>query len=305
MAKKRKGTAASPANATAGPPDAKRLIAELKGLIEAARSGVAQAANSALVLLYWQVGSRIRVEVLRSKRASYGERILPTLSAKLVPEYGQGFGERNLARMVRFADVFPDRDVVLALSRELGWSHFVELIPMGDALKRDFYAEMCRVERWSVRTLLGLTLVVLFGHARRGRGLSDGRTESLDDLTLYSERLKLTGRPDRIVRAGERLIPEEWKSAKRVSEGHRLQVGTYFLLIEEQYGVRPPFGVVVLGDGRRVEVKNPERLRSKVLAIAEEIRERRRALREEIPVRQPAAKCRVCGQRGNCGRKAA
>ena len=117
---------------------------------------------------------------------------------------------------------------------------------------------------------------------------------------LFSERLKLTGRPDRIVRQGKALIPEEWKSSKRVSEGHRLQLGTYFLLIEEEYGVRPPFGVVVLGDGSRVKVKNTERLRSKVLGIAERIREHRATIREEIAVRQPAAKCRACGQRAKC-----
>ena len=81
--------------------------------------------------------------------------------------------------------------------------------------------------------------------------------------------------------------------------GPRLQLGTYFLLIEEEYGVRPPFGVVVLGDGSRVKVENTERLRSKVLGIAERIREPG-DLREEIPVRQPAAKCRACGQRANC-----
>ena len=39
------------------------------------------------------------------------------------------------------------------LSAQLGWSHFVEIIPIDDPLKRDFYAEMCRAERWSVRTL--------------------------------------------------------------------------------------------------------------------------------------------------------
>lgn len=71
--------------------------------------------------------------------------------------------------------------------------------------------------------------------------------------------------------------------------------------LEEEYGVRPPIGVVVLGDGSRVEVKNTEELRSKVLSIAERIRAARKALHEEIPVRQPPAKCRVCGQRGNCG----
>ena len=111
----------------------------------------------------------------------------------------------------------------------------------------------------------------------------------------------LVGRPDRIVRQGGLLIPEEWKSAKRVSYGHRLQLGAYFLLIEEEYGERPPFGVVVLGDGSRFEVENTEKLRSKVLAIAERVRERRRAIGQEIPVRQPAAKCRVCGQLRNCG----
>ena len=148
--------------------------------------------------------------------------------------------------------------------------------------------------------LLGLLLVVLAMRGRRNRGLGSGQTVALDDVTFYSERLKLVGRPDRIVRQGENLIPEEWKSAKRVSEGHRLQLGTYFLVIEDEYGVRPPFGVVVLGDGSRTKVKNTERLRSKVLAIAEKIREHRRKLTEEIPVRPPAAKCRACGQRASC-----
>lgn len=145
-----------------GLPDPRRLVHDLRGMIEAARAGMAHAVNSALVLLYWQVGSRIREDLLCSKRASYGERILPTLSAKLVPEYGQGFSERNLARMIRFAEVFPELGIVSLLSRELGWSHFVELIPIGDALKREFYAEMCRVERWSVRTLRGKIGGMLF-----------------------------------------------------------------------------------------------------------------------------------------------
>ncbi len=81
----------------------------------------------ALLLLYWQVGQRIRTEVLGNKCAGYGEQILPTPLAKLVPEYGQGFSERNLARMVRFAEVFPDGAIVSGLSKHLGWSHFVEI----------------------------------------------------------------------------------------------------------------------------------------------------------------------------------
>jgi hypothetical protein len=129
MTKKPRTTRRTPARADEPVPDSTALLADLRELIEASRAAVAQAVNSALVFLYWQVGSRIRADVLRDKRAAYGEQILPTLSAKLIPEYGQGFSERNLARMIRFAEVFPDRDVVLSLSQRLGWSHIVEIIP--------------------------------------------------------------------------------------------------------------------------------------------------------------------------------
>jgi CRISPR-associated exonuclease Cas4 len=149
--------------------------------------------------------------------------------------------------------------------------------------------------------LLGLLLVVLSLRGRKLRGLGSGETVALDNVRLFSERLQLVGRPDRIVRDGGCLIPEEWKSSRKVSHGHRLQLATYFLLVEEEYGERPPFGVVVLGDGSRVQVENTEALRSEVLSIAEQIRERRRAFGEEIDVRQPAWKCRMCGQRRNCG----
>lgn len=149
--------------------------------------------------------------------------------------------------------------------------------------------------------VLGLAVVVVALRARARRGLGAGETVSLDDVTLFSERLKLVGRPDRIVKRGNTYIPEEWKSSKRVSHGHRLQLGTYFLLIEETYGVRPPFGVVVLGDGSRVEVPNTRELRDEVLAIAAQIRKRRAELQKPIPVSQPANKCRACGQRANCG----
>jgi predicted nuclease of restriction endonuclease-like (RecB) superfamily len=139
-----------------------RLLDDVRAMIQETRAGVAQAVNSALVQLYWQIGRRIRTEVLKEKRAGYGQEILPTLSAKLAPDFGTGFSERNLARMIRFAEVFPKREVVLALSRQLGWSHFVEIIPFEKDLQRDFYAEMCRLERWSVRTLRAKIQGMLF-----------------------------------------------------------------------------------------------------------------------------------------------
>ena len=129
------------------------LLTELRGLIEHARAQVAQTANATLTMLYWQVGQRIHKEVLRGARADYGAEIVPTLSAQLTREYGKGFAEKSLRRMVQFAEAFPDEAIVATLSRQLSWSHFVEILPLRQALEREYYAELCRVERWSVRTL--------------------------------------------------------------------------------------------------------------------------------------------------------
>ena len=95
------------------------LLSELRGLIEAARQQVAQTANATLTMLYWHLGQRIHKEVLNKGRAEYGEQILPTLSAKLVQDYGQGFSARNLARMIQFVEAFPDEAIVATLSRQL------------------------------------------------------------------------------------------------------------------------------------------------------------------------------------------
>jgi predicted nuclease of restriction endonuclease-like (RecB) superfamily len=133
------------------PPDA--LLAELRGMIVDARQQVAQVANAALTMLYWHIGKRIRHEVLDAKRADYGQRIVASLGRQLASEFGAGFGEKNLHRMIQFAEAFPDEQIVAALRRQLGWTHFKALIPLKDPLKRDFYAELCRVECWSTRTL--------------------------------------------------------------------------------------------------------------------------------------------------------
>ena len=130
-----------------------RLLADLRGLIQAARSGVARAVDSGLVALYWQIGRRIRQEILQEKRAGYGEEIVATLSRQLAAEFGRGFEPKNLHRMIQFAEVFPDEEIVAALRRQLSWTHFRAIIPISDPLKRDFYVEMCRTENWSTRTL--------------------------------------------------------------------------------------------------------------------------------------------------------
>jgi hypothetical protein len=95
------------------------LLSDLRQLIAQARLRVAQAVNPALILLYRQVGHRIRTNVLRSKRPYYGKEILPTLSAKLVPESGQGYSARNLAQMVRFAAYLTELPAPNVLRRKL------------------------------------------------------------------------------------------------------------------------------------------------------------------------------------------
>ena len=129
------------------------LLADVRGLILAAREQVARAVDSGLVTLYWHIGRRVHQDVLKEKRAEYGAKIVSALGTQLSREFGRGFNARNIFRMVRFAEVFPDERIVSALRTQLGWTHFRMIIPMGDDLKRDFYAEMCRMEKWSTRTL--------------------------------------------------------------------------------------------------------------------------------------------------------
>ena len=131
----------------------KTLLRDLRGLIAQSREDVARQVNARLVMLYWRIGQRIRRDILKEKRAEYGERIVSALGTQLATEFGRGFAEKNLRRMVQLAEVFPDEKIVVALIRQLSWTHFLRLIPIEDPLKRDFYAEMCRIENWNTRTL--------------------------------------------------------------------------------------------------------------------------------------------------------
>jgi predicted nuclease of restriction endonuclease-like (RecB) superfamily len=129
------------------------LLEDLRRLIEETRQGVAATVNAAMTMLYWRIGKRINEEILKGERAEYGEQIVSTLSRRLEAEYGRGFSEKSLRHMLRFAAAFPDDRIVSALMRQLSWTHFLAIIYLQDSLQRDFYAEMCRIERWSTRTL--------------------------------------------------------------------------------------------------------------------------------------------------------
>lgn len=129
------------------------LVSELRSLIEQTRGRVAQTVNSELVWLYWQIGHRLRTEVLDEERAAYGKQVVAEVARSLTADFGRGFDKSSLYRMMRFAEVFPDREIVAALRPQLSWTHLRELISIEDPLKRQFYTELCRIERWSTRTL--------------------------------------------------------------------------------------------------------------------------------------------------------
>lgn len=129
------------------------LIHDIRNLIEQARERVARVVNSGQVALYWQIGKRIHQDILKEKRADYGAEIVSTVSKQLLKEYGRGFSKPNLSRMMAIFEYFPDPKILQTLSAKLSWSHFVEILPINDPLKRDFYTEMCRIENWGVRTL--------------------------------------------------------------------------------------------------------------------------------------------------------
>jgi CRISPR-associated exonuclease Cas4 len=150
--------------------------------------------------------------------------------------------------------------------------------------------------------ILFLALVALLSllSLRARLGFSFGHVVSYDRLTLSSEHYGLVGRPDLIVKRGRSFIPEEKKRGTRLHESYVAQMGVYLLLVEEHFQCRPPYGVVVLGNGRRENITNSEQLRASVLTMVETMRSARTQPRSPLPARPHPAKCRGCGQRNNC-----
>ena len=98
------------------------LITDFRTLINEARNKVALIVNTEITLLYWHIGKRINEEVLENQRAEYGKKIVSTVSRQLTEEYGKGFNEKSLRRMMQFAELFPDFQIVAPLARQLSSS---------------------------------------------------------------------------------------------------------------------------------------------------------------------------------------
>lgn len=130
-----------------------KLFDELSALIEQGKQKIAIAANSTLTLLFWHLGNRINEEVLHNERAKYGKRIIEIISVELENKYGRNFNEKNIRRMVRFSQEFPDFNILPTLSAKLSWSHFIELFPLKSTEAKLYYAQKAAEEVWGIREL--------------------------------------------------------------------------------------------------------------------------------------------------------
>ena len=119
------------------------LIQDLRQIIEQARGHVAATANYELTMMYWHIGERINREVLDNQRAEYGKQIVAQVARQLQEEYGtKGFDEKSIRRMMQFARLMPDSQIVAQLATKLSWSHFIEVLPLKEPLQREFYLTM-------------------------------------------------------------------------------------------------------------------------------------------------------------------
>ena len=130
-----------------------KLYDDVSNIIEQVRYRIAVHINSEASLMNWNVGKRIKEDVLMNRRAEYGEQILKRLSDRLKIKYGKGWGFQKLQHCVRAAYTFSEEEIMYAVSTQLSWTHLRSLMSVENALARQFYMEMCRIERWSTRTL--------------------------------------------------------------------------------------------------------------------------------------------------------
>lgn len=126
---------------------------DINDLIRQKKYDVKNAVNDAMVSLYWGIGKKLTEEITGVNKPEYGKKVVIEISNRLSVDYGSGFNRSAISRMINFYQEFPDYEKVATLSQQLTWSHFIEILPIKDELKRNFYAAMCKNENWSVRTL--------------------------------------------------------------------------------------------------------------------------------------------------------
>ena len=166
----------------------KQLFLDSCSIIEQAQSTAYRSVNETLIKRNWLLGMRIEQEILKERRAEYGERVIKTLSKELTIKYGDGFSRNNLYRFISFFKSFPDifnmaigeTGIVPSLTGQseivplpmgfsngqdiyshlksahpirLSWTHYSIILQEANADARAWYESEAARETWSTRTL--------------------------------------------------------------------------------------------------------------------------------------------------------
>ena len=127
------------------------LIGEIKQIINDARAHAIRSVDFCRVQMYWAIGQRIvEKEQQGRERADYGTYLIKRLAQEIEPEYGSGFGERQLKFCRQFYKTYPNGN---ALRSQLNWSQYRMLIQISDPDKREYYELEAVNEGWTGRQL--------------------------------------------------------------------------------------------------------------------------------------------------------
>jgi len=133
--------------------DENMLFMRVSEIIENRKTRAASYANQEVTLMFWEVGHYVNLAMLDNKRAEYGKQIVTELAAKLMKKYGNSFNERNMYRMMLFAERFNDAKILPPLAAKLSWSHFIELLPLKSGEARLYYAKDAAERNYGAKEL--------------------------------------------------------------------------------------------------------------------------------------------------------
>jgi len=121
--------------------DDSQIFERVAHIIETRKLSAGTYANREVTLMYWEIGQYVGSILLGGERAEYGKRIVAALAQQLTERYGNSFERTKITRMIMFAKLFPDYDIVAPLAQQLSWSHFQELLPVKNDDARMYYAQ--------------------------------------------------------------------------------------------------------------------------------------------------------------------
>lgn len=139
------------ATASLDRPISSQFVSDIRQIITAAQTNAVRSVDFCRVQMYWHLGQRILEEEQQGKsRADYGSYLIRNLAKQLEPEFGSGFGERQLKFCRQFYKEYP---IVNALRSQLNWSQYRMLIQIPDPDKREYYELEAVNNAWTGREL--------------------------------------------------------------------------------------------------------------------------------------------------------